>query len=306
MEMLIKKDYLIFEMAKAVARDGRPFIRMVLSDEGKLINGIMFEATKLSFDPQKGDIVTIQALLQSYNNQPQLKIMEMEFVSRQGSLAFLPKSKNDPALMAEELKGLLLKHVTDEWLSAVVERFYDDKEVYDSFLMMPAAKGMHHAYIHGLLEHTLGACRLGVDTAGLYPYINKSLLLTGALLHDVGKVLELDYSSAFEYTDEGRLLGHLMQGYTIVSGYIESIPGFPVPLRQELLHLIASHHGELEFGSPQVPKTAEALLLHFIDDLDAKLNAFSIVLEKDGVEPGGWSGYDRLLERQVFLPKRQS
>jgi 3'-5' exoribonuclease len=276
---------------------------MVLSDEEKLINGIMFDTSKVAFEPAKGDIVEIQALLQSYNNHPQLKIMEMEFISAEGSMAFLPKSKNDPAQMADELKRLLQKNVTDEWFAGAVEKFFDDSESFEKFCIVPAAKSVHHAYIHGLLEHTLGVVRLGIETVKLYPYLNKSLVLAGALFHDIGKALELDISAGFEYTCEGRLLGHLMQGYTLVEGYINSIDGFPVSLRQQLLHLIISHHGSLEFGSPQVPKTSEALLLHFIDDMDAKLNAFRIVLDKDGVEPGGWSSYDRLLERQVHLPE---
>jgi 3'-5' exoribonuclease len=300
MELTVKKSYLIFDIIKSVAKDGRPFFKMILSDEGKLINGIMFETSRLTFDPSKGDIVEISAILQSYNNKPQLKVNEMEFVSSEGSAAFLPKSKHDPAQMEEDLKKLLQKYVTDEWLSGVIEKFYDDKESYNNFILMPAAKTMHHAYLHGLLEHTLGVVKLAIKVSDLYPHVNKSLVIAGALFHDVGKTQELDISAGFEYTGEGRLLGHLMQGYTMVRGYIEEIEGFPLPLKQHFLHLIASHHGAMEFGSPQVPKTAEALLLNFIDDMDAKLNAFQLILEREGVEPGGWSGYDRLLERQIF------
>lgn len=305
MELTVKKDYLIFDLTKATTRDGRPYLRMVLSDEGKLINAIMFDISKLNFEPSKGDIALISAVLQHYNNLPQLKVSEMEFVSAGGNEAFLPKSKNKPEVMEEELKRLITKHVTNKWLINIIEQLYMDNSTWVSFLKAPAAKSMHHAYIHGLLEHTLGVVKNASELAKLYPYIDKSLVVTGALFHDIGKIYEIETSAGFDYSTEGRLLGHLMLGYSLVSSYMNKVDGFPELLKQHLLHLIASHHGTLEFGSPQVPKTAEALLLNFADDIDAKLNAFDQVLEKESVEPGGWSNYDRLLERQIYLPKAE-
>ncbi|MDR2883500.1 MAG: HD domain-containing protein [Deferribacteraceae bacterium] len=306
MDLTVKeKNYLIFELSKLTTKDSRPYLRLVLSDDsGTLINGIMFDSNKLTFDPKKGDLVAVSATYQQYNNQSQLKVNEMYFVSAMGAEAFLPKSKQDPKEMAESLKQTTQKHVTDEWLSKLIETFYNDTATWERFTYMPAAKSMHHAYIHGLLEHTLGAVRIAAQVCPLYPKVNKDLVIAGALFHDIGKVKELDTSAGFEYSDEGKLLGHITQGYTMLVDYISTIEGFPVALRQHLLHMILSHHGSLEFGSPQVPKSSEAILLNFVDDMDAKLNAVSSILGREDIPEGGWSSYDKLLERQLYMPPK--
>ncbi len=306
MDLALKKNYMIFDIVKANTKDGRPYLRMVLADDGGvLINSIMFDCNKLDFEPKKGDMVSISATLQQYNNQSQLKINDMTFISSGGAEAFLPKSKNNPKEMAEELQRLLQKHITNQWFQKLLQMLYEDEPVWESFQIMPAAKSMHHAYVHGLLEHTLAVVRLAVQITPLYPHVNKELLIIGALFHDLGKVKELDMSAGFEYSDTGRLQGHLLLGYIMLNNYMGGIEGFPESTRQQLLHMIASHHGELEFGSPQLPKTSEALLLHFIDDMDAKLNAISGILSKEEIQPGGWSGYDRLLERQLYFPPKE-
>jgi 3'-5' exoribonuclease len=299
-----QQEFLIFELIKATTRDGRPYLKMTLADEtGALFNGIMFDTFKLGFEPKKGDTVLINALLHEYNNQSQLKIAEMSFVREGGADAFLPKSKQDPEQMAYELRHFIDKYLKDEHLTKLVQTFFNDTASYELFLKLPAAKTVHHAYIHGLLEHTLGVVKNAIYIATLYPQIHKELLIVGALFHDLGKVKELSVETGFDYTSDGKLMGHLLLGYMMVDEYTRNIEGFPEDYRKELLHMIASHHGQLEFGSPQVPKTAEAMALSHIDDLDAKLNSFASVLEKESVEIGGWSSYDRLLERQVYKPR---
>jgi 3'-5' exoribonuclease len=304
MDLQIKKEYMIFELAKATAKDGKPYLRMVMSDEGNLMNAIMFDSSRLPFEPKKGDVVEVSATLQHYNDKPQLKVNEMWFVSAGGAESFLPKSKNNPDDMMAELVTLLEKHVTNEWLIKLIKAFRDDETAWKAFTNMPAAKSVHHAYLHGLLEHTLGAVRMAVKAAPLYPQVNKDLVITGAFFHDVGKITELDTSAGFDYSDNGRLLGHLILGHDMLRDYIAKIEGFPLDLKSQLLHIMLSHHGLLEFGSPQVPKTSEAVLVHFVDDLDGKMNAISSVLARDSVNPGEWSTYDRILERQIFLPKQ--
>ena len=161
---------------------------------------------------------------------------------------------------------------------------------------------MHHAYINGLLEHTLSMVKLSALICDFYgkEVCNKELTVMGALFHDIGKTQEIDLDNSFEYTDEGKLLGHLIMGMNIVDKYIASIPDFPKKARDLLLHLIASHHGLLEYGSPKRPKTKEAFILHYVDNIDAKINAFNNAFEKENVVEGGWSQYDRILERQFY------
>jgi 3'-5' exoribonuclease len=305
MDLQIKQqEYLIFDITKATTRDGRPYLKVVLADaNGSLANGIMFDTFKLDFEPKKGDTILMTGVLQQYNGQNQIKVAEMTFLREGGAEAFLPKSKLDPNKMAFDLRHFIDKYIEDEHLVSLVKAFYADTEAYELFLKLPAAKTVHHAYIHGLLEHTLGVVKNAVYVATLYPHLNRELLIIGALFHDIGKVRELSAEAGFEYTSSGKLMGHLMLGYTMLDDYMRGIDGFPESYRGEILHMIASHHGQLEFGSPQVPKTMEAMALSHIDDLDAKLNNFAAILERESVDVGGWSGYDRLLERQIYRPR---
>ncbi|MDR2105440.1 MAG: HD domain-containing protein [Deferribacteraceae bacterium] len=302
MEMPIRKRYMIFELIRAVSRDSNPYLRMILSDNGALINAVMFDP-KLPFEPRKGDMVEITAVLQNFNNKPQLKVSDMSFIAAASVDAFLPKSKHEPQAMIAELKRLVESNVKDTHLAQLYRLFFEDSGLWEPFQVMPAAKTVHHAYIYGLLEHTLGVVRLAVKITPLYPTLNGELVILGALFHDVGKVYELTADPGFDYTLAGNLLGHLVIGGGILNDYISKIEGFPEELKIHILHLMASHHGELAFGSPQVPKTAEAILLHAIDDLDGKLGALAAVISRDGVAPGSWSNYDRILERQIYLPK---
>ena len=168
------------------------------------------------------------------------------------------------------------------------------------FKIAPAAKSVHHAYISGLLEHTLSVVKLAVNIWDHYSdLVNKDILIVGSLFHDVGKIFELDIYKCFEYTDAGKLLGHIIIGIELINRYISRINDFPVELKDLIVHMIASHHGHLEFGSPEMPKTNEALILHYIDDMDSKINSFKSIFEKEGISTG-WSSYDKLLGRQIL------
>lgn len=302
MDLNLKKKYMIFSLVNASTKDNRPYLRLVLcDDQGATINAIMFDCNKLAFTPEKSNIVEVTGTLQQYNGVAQLKISAMEKVEGESVEAFLPKSSKDPNAMAEELKTFLGKNIKSGYFKKLVNAFIDDKAVFDAFTMSPAAKSVHHAYIHGLLEHTLSMVKLSALVADYYGGdINKELLIMGALFHDVGKVMEIDSDNAFDYTDDGRLLGHLLLGMELINGYVSGIEGFPPKARVLLMHLIASHHGQLDFGSPKRPKTKEAIILHLVDNIDAKLATFDSLFEKEDVKPGGWSSYDRLLERPLY------
>ena len=170
-----------------------------------------------------------------------------------------------------------------------------------SFRRAPAAKGLHHAYVAGLLEHTLGVAKLADRVAPLYP-VHRDLLLAGAFLHDVGKVEELSAGAGFDYTDAGRFVGHIVLGTRMVRARAEAIEGFPEPLLLHLEHMVISHHGELEWGSPKRPKTVEALLLHALDNLDAKTQAALEAIRKADAQAGDWTGFAKLFERPLYRP----
>lgn len=303
MELSLNKKFMIFEMVKSVTKDDRPYIRVTLLDsDGGQTNGIMFDSNKLDFEPEKGDIVDVTGTLQSYNGQMQLKINNIRKGSSEDILEFLPKSKNDPEEMLQELKNIL-GEIKCPYIKKLVEGFLKDEKMLQIFKYHPAAKSVHHAYVSGLLEHTLSVIKLSTLMADYYKnLVNKDILLAGALFHDIGKLFELDIQKGFDYTDSGKLLGHILMGIEMVNGYISEIEDFPVVKKNLILHLIASHHGIEDFGAIKKPKTYEAMILHHLDDLDAKMNNISSIFAKENID-SGWSSYDRLLERQLFRYK---
>jgi 3'-5' exoribonuclease len=187
-------------------------------------------------------------------------------------------------------------------LKALLNSVLDDAPLAAMYKMAPAAKTIHHAYRSGLLEHVLSLCQLGKLTAAHYKTIDLDLLLTGAILHDIGKVEELSYARGFSYSADGQLLGHIIQGLRMMNAKFEKLPDFPPKLRTLIEHMIVSHHGELEFGSPKVPIFAEALLLHHLDNMDSKMDAVRGALQRDRLVEGEFTGWIAPLER-VLLKK---
>jgi 3'-5' exoribonuclease len=293
---------MLTDMIKSKTKDGKPYLRAIMfSKDGSRRQGIMFDTDKLDFDPDNGQIVEVIGALQQYAGQEQLKINSMKIVPDADPADFLPKKPGlDPDVMFNEFSGLLIDNISDEYLLKLVEAFLADETSVELFKKMPAAKTVHHAYLYGLLEHTLSIAKMAVMIADHYGNeVNKEHLLIGVLFHDIGKTREMQAGAGLEYTDSGKLLGHLILGVEIMNTYIANIEGFPQNIKTLLNHLVLSHHGLLEFGSPKKPKTPEAFILHHLDDLDAKLNTFASIFDKEGVEQG-WSSYDRLLERQLF------
>jgi 3'-5' exoribonuclease len=179
---------------------------------------------------------------------------------------------------------------------------FSDVETAEAFQTAPAAKGFHHSYIGGLLEHTLSVTRLIDHAARHYGDVDRDLLITGGILHDIGKIDEFSYRKMIDYTDEGRLIGHIVMGLEMVDKKIDEIEDFPEGLALELRHILLSHHGVLEYGSPKRPKTVEALIVNYMDDLDAKVNAFREYIA-DSDDDSNWTPFHRLLERFIYKKK---
>lgn len=295
--------FLVNEIRRAETRAGKPYLTLKIKDRSGDLGGRVWDrADHWLSQCAVGQVVVLSGKAQSYKNILQLKINSLQTVPQEDvdMTLFVPCTAYDIDEMSKELLTMA-RTVKNEFLKKLLLKFLQDKEFMGHFQKAPAAKFMHHAYLGGLLEHTLHVARLAQQVAGLYPSVDHSLLLAGAILHDVGKVTEFSYDSNIDYSDQGRLMGHMVLGIEMVQARINKIKNFPEETGVMLKHLILSHHGSHEFGSPSLPMLHEAFILNFIDDLDAKINymeRLSGQVKKEGYQ---WSEYQRNLERFLFL-----
>jgi len=296
---LIEGIYLVKERTHGITKTGDPYVGLLLGDKTGEVDAKLWGCSpdKLGF-ATKDNLVWVRSEVSMYKDKPQLKVIELapKDIDRIDSSIFLDCSKRDPEEMFLELKHKL-SVIKGPYLRALVEEFFKDGQLVKDLKEAPGSKALHHSYLGGLLEHTLQVVNLAEIVADLYPFLDKELLLTCSFLHDLGKLKELTWRPfSIAYTDEGRLLGHIVLGAEMVDQKIRLINNFPEGLKITIKHIILSHHGSLEFGSPKRPKNLEAIALNLIDDMDAKLNAVKGFLEKDPLQ-GRWTEYHRLFER---------
>ena len=300
-EQNITTFFLVCEKEIRNTREGKPYLRLELGDRSGTIEARMwdqFENTAKGINRE--DFVKVQARVEIYRNRPQLAVMQMRVAKPEEiDLAdFLPQVKGDVA----KLWGQLLEFtgsIGNPWLKQLASGILNDPAIAARYKRAPAAKVMHHAYLGGLLEHVVSLCGLAKLAAAHYPELDLDLLLTSAILHDVGKLDELCYDRAIGYTVEGQLLGHIVMEVQTVSNAMDAIEGFPPNLKTVVKHLLISHHGEYEFGSPKLPMIREALVFHYLDDLDSKLAAARAALAVESGEPE-WSAYSGALGRKFL------
>lgn len=286
----------------AVAKNGKLYLSLKLGDKTGEIDARVWEkAEHFSTLFEKGDFVRVQSRASRYQNNLQLVVFDLARVSQEEVFVddFLPKTEKNIEKMFSELVEIS-KAVKNRYLRELLNLFFEEEEFTRRFKVAPAAKGLHHVYIGGLLEHSLSVGKLILDVVERYERINRDLLVTGGILHDIGKIYELSYDGSFDYTDDGRLLGHITIGVEMIWKKIACIPGFPETLASLLKHLILSHHGHYEFGSPKRPKTVEALILYYVDDMDAKVRGVQEFIEKEKNNNSKWTGYHRLFERYIY------
>lgn len=300
--------FLVLRKNLTTASTGRPYLRVTLGDSSDSIEAFVWEgASELDQRFSDGDIVEVRGSLKVFQGTPQIVVEALHRLAEDDLAGleagdFLPASKRPRAEMWSELRALLAT-AANPHLSRLFDAFLADETFCEAFQRTPAATGFHHAYVGGLLEHTLGVMRLARAVAPLYrDRIDADVLLTGAFLHDAGKVQELSSRTGFDYTDAGRLVGHIVLGARLLRDKAAQIEGFPESLLLQLEHLILSHHGEKEWGAPTVPQTLEALLLHYLDNIDAKLCGAWEWMEKDRSTGNRWTTYWKGLGRQLFLP----
>ena len=298
----VASTFLAAEKNMAFSLKGAPYLNVRLKDKTGELDGKVWD-NAVEFDRQfkKGDIIYIEGRAASYKNAIQISIVNIKKYAGDDiePADYLPMAKGDVAAMFNEMLTYIEKIQTIP-LQAMLQAFFHDPKTAELFQRAPAAKGFHHIYLGGLLEHTLSVVRLLDKVADHYPNLDRDLLLAGGMLHDIGKIYEFNYESLIEYSDEGRLIGHIVMGVEMMNKKIEAIPDFPAPLALKMRHIILSHHGEFEFGSPKRPKTLEALVVHFIDDLDAKLNGFQSFINDSNNPDSDWTVYNRFFERFLY------
>lgn len=296
MQLLIRRKNL------ARSRNGKDYLKLELGDRsGEMPAFLWDDAERADAGLQEGDCVLVKGRTQEFNGSLQLTLNRIElWTGPVDPRDFLPHTdKHIPTLKRDLLQ--IVANLQNPWLQRLLQAFFvKDQEFAANFILAPAAKAMHHAYLGGLLEHTLSVANLALKITPLYPQIDADLVLTGALLHDIGKVEELVYERNLDYSTPGRLLGHIMLGVRMIQDKARSIKGFPEPTLMLLEHLILSHHGVYEFGSPKRPKTLEAVLLNFIDDLDAKITAVTSHLNHNRPADAEWSDFHRLFGRPFY------
>jgi len=283
-------------------KTGEPYLALTLGDRSGQIEAKMWDNVDDVLEAfEQDDFLKVKGLINKYKHRFQLTIhklrklgnSEIEFAD------YLPKTTKDIEVLWQTLAGFVAGFQNPH-LKALVQAFMADPEISVAYRNAPAAKTLHHAYIGGLLDHVVSLFRSCDLICHNYPQINRDLLLTGAFLHDIGKIHELTYNRSFSYTTKGQLLGHMIIELEMLQAKLSALPGFPGELKTLVEHLIISHHGQYEFGSPKLPMFPEALMLHYLDDLDSKMEAMRAQFEREATLEGAWTSYNASLGRPLL------
>jgi 3'-5' exoribonuclease len=296
--------FLVKEKSSGITKTGSTYLKLKLVDRTGDIEGRVWtsaESVAQSFG--KDDFVRVTAKAVSFQERLQLNIAHIETMSEEEILFsdFFPVTEKNTDEMFQALReiGGMVKN---GHLRQLLQLFWEDESFVKLLKIAPASKWLHHNYLGGLLEHTLSLAQLVLKNVGHYNGLNLDLLLTASILHDVGKVDELSYRRSFDYSDRGRLLGHIILGIERVEDKIRQLPDFPEDLSMILKHLLLSHHGQYIWGSPKRPMTLEAVMLHFLDDMDAKITGIHQFIKREVPEGSGWSAYHRIFEQNYYKP----
>jgi 3'-5' exoribonuclease len=297
---LVDALFLVGSKNQGVTKGGSSYLTLKLFDRSGEIEARVWErADDLARGFDKNDFVRVRGQATLYQGKIQIRVQDVIRVeeSKVAAEDFLPKSDNDPEIMLAELQAIL-RGIKNPHLLALAEACFADPELMTLLKRAPGAKTIHHPYLSGLLEHTLSLLKLILKVAENYRSIDIDLLLIGGFLHDIGKIYEFTFDRALDYTDAGQLIGHLVMEVELVGKKIDMVPNFPPELALLVKHMLVSHHGAYEFGSPKLPQTLEAVILHSLDDLDGKIQAIQSLPEK---EPGSkWTAFHRAYGRSFY------
>jgi 3'-5' exoribonuclease len=277
---LVNETFLLQDVVRRVTKDGRPYLLCTLSDRSGQTSGVFWDVpAAVEAWVRPGLVLYLTGRAGNYRDTLQINIADVSLCSDPDMTDFLPASKRPREEMIAELKSEIA-HLSQPWQELVTHLLLEPSFLVH-FANAPAARMMHHAYIGGLLEHTLSMVRLAHPLADHYPYVNKDLLIAGALLHDLGKAIEYTTDTSFSFSDDGRLVGHIMRAIIMIEHAAATLGCVSEDDLRQLIHLVASHHGTQEWGSPVVPKTLEAILLHQLDMLDSRVQGFFDHLRAD-------------------------
>jgi 3'-5' exoribonuclease len=305
----------IFMVSKKLIKQkksGQDYCLICLQDKSGSIDGVIWTEAfdKLSNADRsfnEGDFVNIKGEISDYKGSKQLLVNSLQKIENKAEIQysdFIKTSRRNIDEMYSEMK-IFINSIENIYLKKLLDSFFEDRKFREEFCNATAAVQYHHAYKGGLLEHSLNVAKICDKLAEIYENLNRDLLITGAILHDIGKVKEYEVDIVIKITDEGRLLGHITIGYGMVLEKIKGIEAFPEDLKERLLHIILSHHGQKEFGSPKRPKILEAFIVYHVDHLDADVGGFNIILEESGGKTD-WSEYARNFERSIMLKELKS
>ena len=286
-------------------KNGEPYLTFVLTDRTGVLKAVAWDRVEEILQQlEMGDMAHVEGQVTTYNGSPQVVVQNVAAIKDMNGMDlgdFLPSTDKDVDAMFHRLMEIA-NGVRHQHLSALLDAFFRDDTFVEKFKAAPAAKKMHHAYRGGLLEHTLSIATLAKSVSTHYKGLNRDLLMTGAVLHDIGKIDEFSYTTTIDYSDAGRLLSHIIIGTDMLEKKIQTIEGFPADVAMLLKHMIVSHHGTREFGSPQPPMTLEAVILNFLDDLDAKVTGVRAFMESESSD-SVWTSYHKLMERFFYKGK---
>ncbi|MGH9325419.1 MAG: 3'-5' exoribonuclease YhaM family protein [Terriglobia bacterium] len=299
----VNSTFLLLNKERKIARNGSAYLDLELSDFTGSVRGKLWDCDRLKLDAGMDEIVQVVGAVEEFQGVHQIAVRSLRNTCGEGVslLDYLPRTRCDTeqmyaALVAriEQMEGGPLK----ELLLATV----CDPAIAERYKLAPAAMVLHHAFLGGLLEHVTSLWQLGDRLSDHYPWLNRSLVLAGVVLHDIGKIEELVFNRSFRYSTRGRLLGHIEISLEIVREKMRQIPDFPPELKHRVEHMILSHHGKLEFGSPKEPVFPEALAMHYLDELDSKLESMRAQYEAEQNRDGEWTSKNRSLSRELLKP----
>lgn len=298
----VEGNFLVTKKDLAVGKTGKPYLALKLMDSTGEVEGRGWDnADILAEGFKKSDVCRVKGFVVAYQGKLQINVSQIAAIpeGRYDLRDFLPSSERDPEEMIAELDSIIDSMTDKDIKTLLKEIFKEGGEIRELYKLAPAAKAMHHPYLGGLIEHVLSVCGLARFVSSHYEGVDGDMLLAGVMLHDIGKIYELSYKRGIDYTDRGKLIGHITIGVEMIEEAVRSLGHFPREKSILVKHLVLSHHGIYEYGSPKRPKTVEAILLSFIDDVDAKVKAVQTLLEND-LNEGNWTAYNRMMERYIF------
>jgi 3'-5' exoribonuclease len=299
---IITSNFVVVSKQIKPKKTGEPYLALTLGDRSGQLDAKMWDNVEEVLNAfEQDDFLKIKGLVNKYKNRFQLTIHKLRKLgeSEIEFSEYLPKTTKNIDELWQTLAGFVASF-QNPYLKSLLQAFMSDPEIAAAYRNAPAAKTLHHAYIGGLLDHVVSLCRSCDLVSRNYPQVNRDLLLTGAFLHDIGKIHELAYNRSFSYTTRGQLLGHMIIELEMLQSKLAMVPDFPAELKTLLEHLIISHHGQYEFGSPKLPMFPEALLLHYMDDLDSKMEAMRAQFEREADLESPWTSYNASLGRPLL------